>query len=182
MPQIKWPLAPRHVLYLQVARYSPLLRRHTNCKMIPKIGNLISGMNLKFRPTDRSRNRNPPESPSSKIPQMASTPTMTVTRRWPNKGVNNNDLLLRSCLRLRASPDVDQAIAPYIRKGRKCGQASAPPRAVRRPRRRHFMLLGVSTTFAVSLASPRSHWTTPSTWARLLRKFLEPSPDARHQD
>ncbi|KAF3072697.1 hypothetical protein CFAM422_005477 [Trichoderma lentiforme] len=45
---------------------------------------------------------------------MASTSTKTVAKTLTEQGVNNNDLLIRSCLRLTASLDVDQASRPDL--------------------------------------------------------------------
>ncbi|KAK4079142.1 hypothetical protein Trihar35433_247 [Trichoderma harzianum] len=94
---------------------------------------------------------------------MASTPMRTVTETLTEQGVNNKDLLIRSCLRLTASLDVDQASRPDLSRtfeqGGKAGKLlphHVPLDAA------ISNLLGVSTTFAHGTAhqnttSPRRH-------------------------
>lgn len=78
----------------------------------------------------------------------------TVKETLTEQGVNNNDLLIRSCLRLTASLDVDQASRPDLSRTLEQGGNADKHLPHHVPLDAAISnLLGVSTTFAVSLAS-----------------------------
>ncbi|KAK0764444.1 hypothetical protein N5P37_003846 [Trichoderma harzianum] len=117
---------------------------------------------------------------------MASTPTRTVTKTLTEQGVNNNDLLIRSCLRLTASLDVDQASRPDLSRTLEQGGNADKLLPHHVPLDAAISnLLGVSTTFAVSLASPKAigqHHQLGEAFAEVSRAFARcQASGTRHQ-